>query len=219
MAHTVLITDPVDAVCTDMLEEQGFEVDLLLDYDEETLREHVATANGWIVRSGTQVTAELIDIAEELQVVGRAGVGVDNIDLDAATRKGVLVCNAPDGNTISTAEHTTAMMQTLARNRLQKSGLPHPIGPQNTDNRAHGQFRHGNIRQHPVLAVMQGQSIDTQSGHQPLRLWVINSPRNSGMPINAVTMPSGTRTPGTNVLLQIDADTRMKAPASALPGR
>ena len=115
MAHTVLITDPVDAVCTDMLEEQGFEVDLLLDYDEETLREHVATANGWIVRSGTQVTAELIDLAEELQVVGRAGVGVDNIDLDAATRKGVLVCNAPDGNTISTAEHTTAMMQALAR--------------------------------------------------------------------------------------------------------
>ena len=115
MAHTVLITDPVDPVCTNMLEEQGFEVDPLLDYDDKTLREHVATANGWIVRSGTQVTAELIDLADELKVVGRAGVGVDNIDLDAATRKGILVCNAPDGNTISTAEHTTAMMQALAR--------------------------------------------------------------------------------------------------------
>jgi len=115
MSHTVLITDPVDPVCTEMLEAQGFEVDLLLDYDDATLREHVRSANGWIVRSGTTVTAELIDLAENLKVIGRAGVGVDNIDLDAATRKGVLVCNAPDGNTISTAEHTTAMMQALAR--------------------------------------------------------------------------------------------------------
>jgi D-3-phosphoglycerate dehydrogenase len=98
-----------------MLEDQGFEVDLLLDYDDETLHDHVRSANGWIVRSGTTVTADLIEMADELKVIGRAGVGVDNIDLDAATRKGVLVCNAPDGNTISTAEHTTAMMQALAR--------------------------------------------------------------------------------------------------------
>jgi len=115
MPHTVLITDPVDPVCTETLEAHGIEVDLLLDYDDATLREHVKKANGWIVRSGTTVTAELIDLADELEVIGRAGVGVDNIDLDAATRKGVLVCNAPDGNTISTAEHTTAMMQALAR--------------------------------------------------------------------------------------------------------
>jgi D-3-phosphoglycerate dehydrogenase len=115
MSHTVLITDPVDAVCTELLEEHGINVDMLLDYDEDTLHEHVRSANGWIVRSGTTVTAELIDMADELQVIGRAGVGVDNIDLDAATRKGVLVCNAPDGNTISTAEHTTAMMQAMAR--------------------------------------------------------------------------------------------------------
>jgi len=115
MSHTVLITDPLDPVAYGMLEEQGVTVDNLLEYDEETLREHVRKAHGWIVRSGTTVTADLLDDAENLTVVGRAGVGVDNIDLDAATRKGVLVCNAPDGNTISTAEHACAMMQAMAR--------------------------------------------------------------------------------------------------------
>jgi D-3-phosphoglycerate dehydrogenase len=115
MSHTVLITDPLDPIAYAMLEEQGVTVDNLLDYDEATLVEHLKEANGWIVRSGTTVTADLLDHADNLTVIGRAGVGVDNIDLDAATRKGVLVCNAPDGNTISTAEHACAMMQAMAR--------------------------------------------------------------------------------------------------------
>ena len=115
MSHTVLITDPLDPIAYAMLEEQGVTVDNLLEYDESTLIEHVQNADGWIVRSGTTVTADLLDHAENLSVIGRAGVGVDNIDLEAATRKGVLVCNAPDGNTISTAEHTCAMMQAMAR--------------------------------------------------------------------------------------------------------
>lgn len=115
MAQTVLITDPVDPVCTDLLEREGFDVNMQTGVDAEALKEHARTAHGWIVRSGTKVTADLIDAADELKVVGRAGVGVDNIDLDAATRKGILVCNAPDGNTISTAEHACAMMQSLAR--------------------------------------------------------------------------------------------------------
>lgn len=115
MSHTVLITDPIDPVGHEILSEHGVEIDELLDFDADTLEEHLKEAHGWIVRSGTIVTPELIDAADNLKVIGRAGVGVDNIDLDAATRKGLLVCNAPDGNTISTAEHACAMLQSMAR--------------------------------------------------------------------------------------------------------
>jgi D-3-phosphoglycerate dehydrogenase len=115
MPDTVLLTDPIDPLGHEILSEHGVEIDELLDYDEETLKTHLKEADGWIVRSGTTVTPELIDLAENLQVIGRAGVGVDNIDLDAATRRGILVCNAPDGNTISTAEHACAMLQAMAR--------------------------------------------------------------------------------------------------------
>ncbi len=115
MAQTVLITDAVAPVCARLLEEHGFTPHVQLGRAPEELTEHVRRAHGWIVRSGTQVTANLIEAAENLKVIGRAGVGVDNIDLEAATRRGILVVNAPDGNTISTAEHTCAMLQALAR--------------------------------------------------------------------------------------------------------
>lgn len=111
----VLITDPVDPACRELLEANGITADAQLDKSAEELRERARTADGWIVRSGTQVTADLIGAAEKLRVIGRAGVGVDNIDVAAASRKGVLVVNAPDGNTISTAEHACAMMQAVAR--------------------------------------------------------------------------------------------------------
>ena len=69
-----------------------------------------------LVRSGTQVTADVIKAGKKLKVIGRAGVGVDNIDVDKATEGGILVINAPEGNTISAAEHTMALMLALARN-------------------------------------------------------------------------------------------------------
>lgn len=71
--------------------------------------------SGWIIRSGTRITKEMLAQATSLRVVGRAGVGVDNVDLSEATRRGILVLNAPDGNTISTAEHTCAMLLAMAR--------------------------------------------------------------------------------------------------------
>ena len=83
---------------------------------DEELKPLVAEADGWIIRSGTKITPELIDVADRLTVIGRAGVGVDNVNVEAATRKGILVLNAPAGNTISTAEHTIAMMLALSRN-------------------------------------------------------------------------------------------------------
>lgn len=117
----VLITDAVDQVCIDLLEQSGIDADVQLKKSNEELRSIASRANGWIIRSGTTITAELIEAASELKVIGRAGVGVDNIDLDAATRRGVLVINAPDGNTISTAEHTCAMLLAMARRIPQAS--------------------------------------------------------------------------------------------------
>lgn len=115
MSYTVLITDPIDPAGHDVLTDNDVEIVELFEYDEATLKDHLEEAHGWIVRSGTTVTADLIKAADNLKVIGRAGVGVDNIDLDAATREGIIVCNAPDGNTISTAEHACAMLQTMAR--------------------------------------------------------------------------------------------------------
>ena len=111
----VLITDSLDPVCPELLEAAGITPVVQLKKSPEELKALAADADGWIVRSGTQITADLLDAAPNLRVIGRAGVGVDNIDLEAATRRGVLVLNAPDGNTISTAEHTCAMMLALMR--------------------------------------------------------------------------------------------------------
>ena len=72
--------------------------------------------HGWIIRSGTTILENFIEGAENLQVIGRAGVGVDNIDIKTATKYGVVVMNVPDGNTISAAEHTMAMLLSLSRN-------------------------------------------------------------------------------------------------------
>ena len=85
------------------------------------LREALKDCEGLIVRSETKVTAELLDAASSLRVIGRAGVGVDNIDVSAATIRGIVVMNAPDGNTITTAEHTIALLISLARSIPQAS--------------------------------------------------------------------------------------------------
>ncbi len=115
MSYTILITDAVDPVCTDMLRAEGMTADIQLKRSPEELAALAREADAWIIRSGTKITADLIEAAERLKVIGRAGVGVDNIDLAAATRRGILVINAPDGNTISTAEHTVAMLMAMAR--------------------------------------------------------------------------------------------------------
>ena len=111
----VLITDPLSAVSVDLLAAAGLQADLQLDCSPDELAAIASGAHGWLIRSGTRITADLMDAAPDLRVIGRAGVGVDNVDLEAATRRGILVLNAPDGNTISTAEHTCAMILALAR--------------------------------------------------------------------------------------------------------
>ena len=112
----VLISDPVSTTGIDLLKKAGLSVDYLPKWTEDELKLHVSDASGWVVRSGTKVTEGLLNLAENLQIIGRAGVGVDNIDISAATRKGVVVINTPEVNTISAAEHTIGMMLALARN-------------------------------------------------------------------------------------------------------
>ena len=115
MNYTVLITDSVAPVCIELLEKEGITANIQLKRSPEELKELAKDADGWIIRSGTKITEDLLEDVGKLKVIGRAGVGVDNVDLTAATRKGILVINAPDGNTISTAEHTCAMMLALSR--------------------------------------------------------------------------------------------------------
>jgi D-3-phosphoglycerate dehydrogenase len=111
----ILVADDVSESGLEPLRVAGFEVEKRVGLGPEELREAVRDCEGLVVRSETKVTAALMDAAERLRVVGRAGVGVDNIDVAGATARGIVVMNAPDGNTITTAEHTLALLIALAR--------------------------------------------------------------------------------------------------------
>ena len=102
----VLITDPLSDKGIHILEEAGLEVIYKPKPTDDELHAVLGDVNGWIIRSGTTITADHLKDARNLQVIGRAGVGVDNIDIPAATNHGVVVMNMPDGNTVSAAEHT-----------------------------------------------------------------------------------------------------------------
>ncbi|MFP4058413.1 MAG: phosphoglycerate dehydrogenase [Candidatus Brocadiia bacterium] len=111
----VLITDPLAPEGVAIFRQAGFQVDERPGLSPQELRQALAECDALVVRSGTRVTADALEEAERLKAIGRAGAGVDNIDLDAATRRGVLVMNTPGGNTISACELTFAMMLALAR--------------------------------------------------------------------------------------------------------
>jgi D-3-phosphoglycerate dehydrogenase len=119
VAHRVLVTDKLaDEGLERLRAEPGIEVvvDTKLAKDVPALRRALAEADGIVIRSGTQLTAEVLEGQSRLRAIVRAGVGVDNIDVAAATRRGIVVMNTPGGNTVSTAEHTLALMLALARN-------------------------------------------------------------------------------------------------------
>jgi D-3-phosphoglycerate dehydrogenase len=111
----VLISDKLESPGLDLLKQAGLEVDNRPGLTGTELQEALRAADGVIVRSGTRITPELLENPGKLRAVVRAGVGVDNIDVAAATRKGIVVMNTPGGNTVSTAEHTITMMMTLSR--------------------------------------------------------------------------------------------------------
>jgi len=113
----VLITDSLSEEGVKRLrEEEGFEVKQAMGISGEELIKIIPEYEALVVRSETKVTEKVITVANKLKVIGRAGTGVDNIDVDAATKKGIIVMNTPEGNTISAAEHTISLILSLSRN-------------------------------------------------------------------------------------------------------
>ncbi len=117
----VLVSDSIDDEGIDILRNSGAHVDVRPGLKPEELLSVIGDYEALLVRSQTQVSAAVIDAGKKLQVIARAGVGVDNIDVEAATRRGVIVVNAPTGNTVAAAEHTIALMLALARHIPQAS--------------------------------------------------------------------------------------------------
>jgi D-3-phosphoglycerate dehydrogenase len=111
----VLVSDNISPKGVDILKSAGLEVDIKTGMKPEELSSCIGNYHGLIVRSATKVSSKIIDAASNLRVIGRAGSGLDNVDLTAATKKGIVVMNAPGGNTTTTAEHTMALMFALAR--------------------------------------------------------------------------------------------------------
>ncbi len=111
----VLVTEKIADGGLDALRTAGHDVDVRTGLDPDQLLEAIPGAHALIIRSSTQVTAEVLEAGTDLVVVGRAGIGLDNVDVETATRRGVMVVNAPQSNILSTAEHTMAMLLSVAR--------------------------------------------------------------------------------------------------------
>lgn len=112
----VLVSDPIDDEGLDRLDDAGYVVDVKTELTEDELVDIIGEYDAIVVRSGTKVNERVVEAADSLEIIGRAGVGVDNIDIDAATRKGIIVANAPQGNTVAAAEHAIALLLSLSRN-------------------------------------------------------------------------------------------------------
>jgi D-3-phosphoglycerate dehydrogenase len=115
MMPKVVIADKMSPLAAEVLREREIEVEVATDLAPDALAGRLAGCDGLIVRSSTKVTAELMDAAAGLKAIGRAGIGVDNVDLPAATKRGIMVMNTPGGNSITTAEHAIALLMALAR--------------------------------------------------------------------------------------------------------
>jgi D-3-phosphoglycerate dehydrogenase len=153
----VLVTDKLSPAGLKILEDaEGIELDVRSGLSPEEVREALKEADGIIIRSGTKLTAELLEGQTRLKAIVRAGVGVDNIDRDAATREGIVVMNTPAGNTISTAEHAVTLMLSLSRN----------IGP------AHSSMQqgNGNVESSPGLKWLARHSASLAWGASVNRL-------------------------------------------------
>lgn len=111
----VLIADKLSERAVEVFRAQGIETDVAVGLKPDELIKRIGAYDGLAVRSATKVTADVIAAGQALKVIGRAGIGVDNIDLEAATQRGIVVMNTPGGNSVTTAEHTIAMLFALAR--------------------------------------------------------------------------------------------------------
>ena len=129
----ILVADKLSSAGTDLLSEK-YEVVVKTGLSEDEIINIIDDFDALLVRSQTQVTPKIIDAANKLKVIGRAGVGIDNIDLDSATEKGIIVVNAPSANTISAAEHAFGLMLATARNI-----------PQGNESLKHGKWERSNL--------------------------------------------------------------------------
>jgi D-3-phosphoglycerate dehydrogenase len=113
----VLISDALSPAAVQIFKDRGIEVDFqpALGKDKEKLAAVVGNFDGLAIRSATKVTSKVLEQARNLKVIGRAGIGVDNVDIPAATARGIIVMNTPFGNSITTAEHAISLMLALAR--------------------------------------------------------------------------------------------------------
>ncbi len=113
----VLVSDVLGDIGIEMFKaEEGIDVDVQTGLSPEALKDIIGAYDALVIRSATKVTRELLEAADQLKVVGRAGIGLDNVDIPAATERGVVVMNTPGGNVVTTAEHAIAMMMSLTRN-------------------------------------------------------------------------------------------------------
>ena len=118
----VLISDAMDDIAEKILLSNNIEVDVITNFTPDELNQNINSYDGLIVRSATKVNKEVIENAKNLKVVGRAGAGVDNIDINAAKQKNIIVMNTPGGNTNATAEHTLALLLSLSR-KISKADI------------------------------------------------------------------------------------------------
>ena len=125
MMPKVLISDTMSPRAAEIFVERGIEVDVIPDMTLDELKACISEYDGLVVRSATSVTPELLEAAKKLKIIGRAGIGVDNIDIFSASEKGIVVMNTPFGNSITTAEHAIAMMFAIARNIAAASVSTH----------------------------------------------------------------------------------------------
>ena len=127
MAPKVLVSDKLSETAVQIFRDRGIDVDFMPDVgkDKEKLREIIGQYDGLAIRSATKVTPKILEAADNLKVVGRAGIGTDNVDKEAASKKGVIVMNTPFGNMITTAEHAIAMMFAVARQIPEASASTH----------------------------------------------------------------------------------------------
>jgi len=113
----ILVSDPLAKEGIDILKKvKSFQVDEKAKLPPEELKKIIKNYDAIVIRSGTKLTKDIVSNANNMKVIGRAGVGVDNVDVDAASLKGIVVMNAPGGNTISTAEHAFSLLLSLLRN-------------------------------------------------------------------------------------------------------
>ena len=127
MAPKVLISDKLSPAAVQIFKDRGIDVDFQPDLgkDKDKLLEVIGNYDGLAIRSATKATEKIIAAATNLKVIARAGIGVDNVDIPAASKKGIIVMNTPFGNSITTAEHAISMMMAVARQIPEANASTH----------------------------------------------------------------------------------------------